>query len=121
MSNNYKINDSVIFDKIDESLANINIEQLMKVKLEMMKNGEDTSIIDKAISERKRRDELIKIKEKERIKRNRRIFLSSLLNGPSKDIIDPDLMPWENDSNYEKYNYEEEEMEEDDYYFDDDK
>lgn len=129
MSASYKIDDSKLFDNIDELLANLDIKFLMEVKLELMKEGKDTSIIDKAINERNRRDKIItkrkKINQKRLNKLTRQALLMGLINGLSNNNKSSDLMSWEEDAiknnGYEKYNFEEEELEEDDYYFDDDK
>ena len=108
-------------------------------------NGDDTEIMDKAIAERKRRDEVIR-KEQERQqklqeaeerkwrKRYRRAAFFGLLSGifdglsgsnSNTNSSDTDyLMPWEEDlvkkGEYEPYHFEEEDMEEDDYYYEDD-
>ena len=55
MGISYKIDDSIIFENIDETLANVDIKYLMQAKLELMKEGKDTSVIDKAIKERKKK------------------------------------------------------------------
>ena len=131
----YKIDDSIIYDNIDESLARLDLKYLMKAKLEMMKEGKDTSILDKAINERKRRDKKMeedkkrRIKQEEKMKRqNRRAILFGLLDGltsstKSNDSVDDGLMSWEKDAiknnGYESHNFEEEDLEEDDYYFED--
>ena len=131
MSANYSIDDSIIFDKVDNMLANYDLEDLMKVKSELLKEGKDTSVIDKAIKERKRRDEIIRKNEIRKIiqeRRMRRELMLGLFKGVAsgaKSKSDNDLMPWEEDAlkkeGYEPHNFEEEELEEDDYYFDDDK
>ena len=137
MSANYKIDDSIVFKNIDETLVNMDIKYLMQTKLELMKEGKDTSVIDKAIKERKRRDEVIKKnnerranQEKRMNKMKRRALVLGLIDGLSSDLktnntVDNDLMSWEEDAiknyGYEKHNFEEEEVEEDDYYFEDDK
>lgn len=135
MGKEYKIDDSIVFKRVDETLANIDITRLEKVREELVKNGEDTFLIDKAIKERKRRDEII-MKNKKEQEKNRRTglggailfgLLEGFASGSSKSSkkSDNDLMPWEEDAlkheGYEKYNFEEEELEEDDYYYDDDK
>ena len=133
MERDIQIDDSILFDNIDELLANIDLSDLIEVKNELLKENKDTSIIDKAIKERKRRDEILKkeqkqIQEKEKNKRKmfRKATIISLLTGlTSNNNLNNDLMSWEEDAiknnEYEPFNFEEEELEEDDYYFDDDK
>lgn len=97
MSTVYNIDESVIFDRVDEVLASLDIGTLELVRQNLIEKNEDTSIIDKVIEDKKRRNQ----------------------------NIDNGLMSWEEDAiknnGYEEYNFEEEELEEDDYYFDDDK
>lgn len=137
MSHTYKIDDSVVFKSIDETLANVDLKYLMKAKLEMMKEGQDTSIIDKAIEERKRRDQIAlknkrqkELQEKKLAKQTRSALFWGLISGFSskpntQKMEDNDLMNWEKDAitngGYESHNFEEEELEEDDYYYEDDK
>ena len=135
MSANYKIDDSGLFDSLDEILANIDPKVLEQAKLELSKEGKDTSIVNKAINERKRRDkrlEIIEKRKKQEEKRQRKMMRGALLMGlfdglfgDSKPSSNNDLMPWEEDAKknegYEDHNFEEEELEEDDYYYDDDK
>lgn len=135
MSHTYKIDDSIVFKSVDETLANVDLKYLMQAKLEMLKEGKDTSILDKAIEERKRRDEMtLKYKkqkehqEKKLSKQRRRALLFGLISGlsPKQNVqnLDNSLMPWEQDAikdGYESFNFEEEELEEDDFYYDDDK
>lgn len=137
MGISYKIDDSIIFENIDETLANVDIKYLMQAKLELMKEGKDTSVIDKAIKKRKRRDEAIKKNNERRVnqerrmsKMKRRALIWGLIDGLSSSIksnntVENDLMSWEEDAvkndGYKSHNFEEEELEEDDYYFEDDK
>lgn len=137
MGISYKIDDSIIFENIDETLANVDIKYLMQAKLELMKEGKDTSVIDKAIKERKRRDEAIKKNNERRVnqerrmsKMKRRALIWGLIDGLSSSIksnntVENELMSWEEDAvkngGYKSHNFEEEELEEDDYYFEDDK
>ena len=124
MGHTYKVDDSIVFDRIDETLANIDLEYLMKAKLEMMKEGKDTSILDKALEERKRRDKLIKTSQNKKLRHSLFLGLLSGINEISNSKSN-DLMSWEEDAikndGYESFNFEEEELEDDDYYFDDDK
>ncbi len=109
----------------------------MQAKLELMKEGKDTSVIDKAIKERKRRDEVIKKNNERRINQEKRMnkmkrhaLVWGLIDGissgiKSNDVADNDLMCWEEDAikndSYESHNFEEEDLEQDDYYFEDEK
>lgn len=139
ISYTFTIDDSNIFDYLDETFANVDISILEKVRQENIKNNEDTEIIDKAIKERKRRDEeIIKEKKQEELeerkwrKRYRRATFFGLLSGifdgfnnKSTSYGNPDyLMPWEKDltnkGEYEYFNFEEDELEEDDFYYEDD-
>lgn len=141
VSAHYTIDDSGVFKAIDETLANIDISILEQARQNDINNGESTEILDKAIAERKRRDEAIR-KEQERQqkiqeaedrkwrKKYRRAglfgFFSGLFGGLSNSTASSrhdDLMPWEEDlvkkREYEPYRFEEENTEEDDYYHDD--
>ena len=126
-----------IEDFLDDFIADMPLEVLEEVRKQDIAAGEDTEIIDKAIRERKRRDEIIRqeqerqeAEQKKWKKIHRRAALYGLLNGLSnsksnKDSIDTDnLMPWEEDlvkkKEYEPYHFEEEDMEEDDFYYEDD-
>ncbi len=115
MTNN-NIDNSVLFKKINDTLANIDLKTLETVRKEMLKEGKDVHLLDKAIDERKRRDDLI-------VSDNKGSILD--LFNPPKEEDDDDLMPWEKeamkDKEYEPQNFEEEDLEEDDYYFEDDK
>ena len=106
MGTSYKIDDSIVFKSIDETLANVDIKYLMKAKLELMKEGKDASVIDKAIEERKRRDEVIKKNNERRVNQERKMnkikrqallwgLIDGLLSGiKSNNSIDNDLMSW---------------------------
>jgi hypothetical protein len=132
-------------EALDDFIAGMPLEVLEAVRQQDIANGDDTEIMDKAIAERKRRDEVIR-KEQERQqrlqeaeerkwrKRYRRAAFFGLLSGlfdglsssnSSNNSSDTDyLMPWEEDlvekGEYEPYHFEEEEMEEDDFYYEDD-
>lgn len=141
ISAHYTIDDSRVFKAIDETLANVDISILEQARQNDINNGESTEILDKAITERKRRDEAIhkeqerqqKIQEAEDRKWRKRYrraglfgFLSGLFGGLSKSdksSQNDDLMPWEEElvkkGEYEPYHFEEENTDEDDYYHDD--
>ena len=95
MSTVYNIDESVIFDRVDEVLASLDIGTLELVRQNLIEKNEDTSIIDKVIEDKKRRNQ----------------------------NIDNGLMSWEEDlvkkCEYEPFHFEEENMEEDDYYYED--
>lgn len=121
----YSFDDSALFKRIDETLANVDLKYLEQSRKEMLKEGKDVSILDKAIAERKRRDKLKLKNEMKEAKRVRKAAFLGLMNGLFGPAIEKDdMMPWEKDAmendDYESYNFEEEELEEDDYYFDDD-
>ena len=123
MSAEYRFDETQLFNRVDEALVNLDMKVLMMAKLEMMKKHEDTSLIDKAIAEKERREK----KQTKSNKSNRKSLLFALIDGlTSSDTSNKsDLMSWEEDAikndGYEPFNFEEEELEEDDYYFDDDK
>lgn len=52
----YTFDDSIIFDALNEKIAEIPLEVLKKAREESIKNGESTEIIDKAIKEKMRCD-----------------------------------------------------------------
>ena len=132
-------------ETLDDFIASMPLEVLEAVRKQDVANGDDTEIMDKAITERKRRDEIIR-REQERQqklqeaeerkwrKRYRRAAFFGLLSGLFEGLSDSSsnsssndtdyLMPWEQDlvdkGEYEPYHFEEEEMEEDDFYYEDD-
>lgn len=56
ISMQYIIDDSGIFDAMDETLANVDISILEKARQEDIKKSKSTKILDKAINERNKRD-----------------------------------------------------------------
>lgn len=122
-----KLDDSKLYDGIDEKVSDLDLSILEKVRQEDIKNGESTEIIDKAIRGRKRKNALINNKKEK--SNNRHLFLGLLASSFDSDFKssshDNDyLMPWEkdlvNERKYESNSFEEEELEDDDYYFEDD-
>ena len=132
----YTIDDSQVFDAIDDKLSNIDLKNLYKIKEKLESSNDDTELIDKAIVNRKKKDLI----EKENLKRLRKherkenhlslgqilcgLFLGLPKNKKSTNTKKIEhLMPWEqeevNKGNYETWNFEEEELEDDDYYNDD--
>lgn len=137
----------VVDDALEEILDNYIAEFPLPI-LEMARDkniecGDSTEIIDKAINERKQRDEIIRKEllkqqsiQEEITRKNKKIvrravflgFLSKtfdILNSNNSKSHNTDyLMPWEQDlvdnGEYEPYHFEEEEMEEDDFYYEDD-
>lgn len=125
-----------IIDRLDNILASLPIDVLEEYKKNNLEDGNDVSMFDKAIEEKKRREqELYRQKAKWR-KRARRVALFSFLagvfeglkdfHGNSSTYFDDStdyLMPWEKDQvdsgEYEPYQFEEEDMDEDDYYYED--
>ena len=137
MGASFNFDESSYLNMIDDKLSNLDLDVLIKAKYELLKDNKDTSVIDKAINENRRRT-IIMEKEKEREEKERsKQFRSGLFWGlisgltsdsgssSSNSKSDNDLMPWEEDAikndHYEPHNFEEEELEDDDYYFDDDK
>jgi uncharacterized Zn finger protein len=115
----FTIDNSAIFNSIDNILANVDTSILEKVRQDNIKNGKSTEIVDKAISQRKN------AKVQKKYRKNTFFGLLSRLfdDSSSKSCSNKDyLMPWEQDyvnkGEYEPYQFEEEELEEDDYYED---
>lgn len=132
----YTIDDSFIYEQIDERLANIDLTTLEKMKQASIDNEENTELIDKAIIERKKRDKILleqkKREERENLKSSKmrkRSILFGILSGlfgsnsNKSKVNQPSFMPWEEKEikkgNYEAYQFEEEELEDDDYYNED--
>ena len=111
----YVIDDSSIYAKIDEKLANMDTGILNKAKQEDGNN----KIIDKAIKERKRREK----GNKSNGRIGLLVFLSELSNNSKVKPKEVYLMSNEreevNKGSYEEHNFEEEELEDDDYYNED--
>ena len=119
VSSSVLIDDSNIYDRIDNVIDNIDVSILKKIKKE-----KSNEVLDRAI-ERKQ------FKKKQLEKRKKKSFLIQLLsslfseeNNNSKNSNSSSLMPWEKelvDKNvYEPYHFEEEDLEDDDYYSEDD-
>lgn len=84
-----------VFDAIDNIIAEVPLPILEKVRQDDIEKGEDTSIMDKAIKERKRRDELIRKQqerqykiEKEYQKKMRKKLRRAVFFGLLKGIFD---------------------------------
>lgn len=147
----YSLDDSRIFDAVDKKLASIPSDKLEYVKEEMLKKGDDTELIDKAIKNSKAREKRIKrIENKKKIKSffNALDVISNIVLFPikiffalviglnegsssskssslEKEIDNYGLEEWQKDlvrkGEYDPWNFEEEDLEEDDYYYEDDK
>lgn len=137
----FTIDDSGVYDVLDNYFASMPREVLEQVRNDDIERGENTEIIDKAIAERKKRDEDEKLRQisneikEQKQERKATIGLGKMLffgllgamfspsSSKSKSSFDY-LMPWEQDlvnkGNYDPWNFEEEELEEDDYYYEDD-
>lgn len=104
------------------------LDQLNQIRDKLIKDGNNTSIIDKSISIKK---EYLNKKEKEEKEFERRVrivnkqaFWSGLLGGlVSGKQLNSDLTSWEKqemiNNELEEYNFEEEVADEDDFYSDD--
>ncbi|MBR1376412.1 MAG: hypothetical protein IJ565_01165 [Bacilli bacterium] len=115
-------------DFISANLANsLDLNTLLEIKRQMVKNGDDTELIDGAIEYAKKMNSNIDESSNLIGKAAKVGALASILdifsNSKSKNT-NSDLMPWEQDlvdkGEYEPYHFEEEEMDEDDYYYEDD-
>lgn len=102
MSKKYEADETLLFDSIDKTLANMDLLVLEKARQECIKNNESTEIIDKAI--------------KEKHSRNRIELLDDMSNLSSKKENNNDILDI---NRYEEYNMEEEELEEDDFHYED--
>lgn len=102
MSKKYEVDETLLFDSIDKTLANMDLLVLEKARQECIKNNESTEIIDKAI--------------KEKHSRNRIELLDDMSNLSSKKENNNDILDI---NRYEEYNMEEEELEEDDFHYED--
>ena len=107
---------------------NYSLEELNEIKEELIKQKEDTKIIDKAISmkENYRKKELEEEKEMRRKVRvvNKAAFFSGLLGGlTSGKKLNNDLTSWEMqeliNNDLEENNFEEEITDDDDFYNED--
>jgi uncharacterized Zn finger protein len=123
----FTIDNSAIFDAVDNALANVDISILKKARQDNIKNGKSTEIIDKAIRQRQRRDAQNKKSRKSYKKASffgllSRLFFESCSSSSKARSNTDYLMPWEqklvDKGEYEPYQFEEEELEEDDYYED---
>ena len=134
----YAINDDFIFDAIDKKIESIDLDKLKYIREQFIKDGEDTEIIDRAIKNKIKKEEMLKLKQQREEdlsffdmmflytlygKGMNKLFKHSKSRGSSYQE-DPDgLMPWERElvdnGEHEPYQFEEEELEEDDYYYED--
>ena len=120
-------------DELEEQFVHMyankySLSQLNQIRDELIRQNEDSSIIDKAIKEREN-----KIKEKEKEEKeferkvrivNKQAFWSGLLGGlASGKKLNSDLTSWEMqemiNNDLEPSNFEEEIEDEDDFYSDD--
>ena len=104
MSKEYEFDESPLLDRIDNMLENMDPEYLLQAREELIKEGKDTEIIDKALA-------------KQQEQKQKPPGLLDLLFGMSTKK-NKETISKEND--YEPYNFEEEDLEEDDYYYEDD-
>lgn len=114
-------NNEPLFDRLDEYIESMPMEVLEKAKNQTILEGEDTSILDKAIKNKLAQQK--KLEEQERLerKRMRRTIFAGFIDGlfnSSKGSKQEQTNIYEKD--YEPYQFEEEELEEDDYYYEDD-
>lgn len=138
----FTIDDSPMFDALDNYFANLPLNALEEARKQMIENNEDTGIIDKAIKERKRIDDEIKNKQ-EHSRNNEQQFQPKAKKSVRKTIFDGifsnlfnnsinsnendsfDLTPLEkteiHKGNYDSFQFEEDGLEEDDYYYEDEK
>ena len=107
----YNIDDSMVYESIDKMFDDIDLEYLIMARDELIRDGEDTEIIDKVIEKRKGNKE----RESKDIDVSKMGSILGLIEGLKKKN-NSDV-----DNDYEDYNFEEEELEDDDYYFEDDK
>lgn len=119
-----------VFDDLDNYIENLPLELLEEARERQLISGEDTEILDKAISNKK-----IQIKkEKELNKKNIKLMKKAAIHGFIEGLLrqqiklnhyDKDLSNYEIEEitkgNYENYQFEEEYLEEDDFYYEDDK
>lgn len=113
-------NDEPLFDVLDAYIESMPIDVLEKAKKQTILEGEDTSILDKAIKNKLAHQQ--KLEEEEKLERKRRrksIFAGFIygLFGSKKENKNEKISLYEKD--YEPYQFEEEELEEDDYHYDD--
>lgn len=114
-------NNEPLFDRLDEYIESMPMEVLEKAKNQTILEGEDTSILDKAIKNKLAQQK--KLEEQERLerKRMRRAIFAGFIDGlfnSGKGSKQEQTNIYEKD--YEPYQFEEEELEEDDYYYEDD-
>lgn len=140
----YTIDNDEIFNAIDNKLVNIPSEKLEKARTELIKNNEDTEIIDKAIKNGKTHKKQIKKRKTNTLFKTLdtisyiilfpiKIFFAIVCglregstqsnnNSLEKEMNNYGLEEWQKDlvrkGNYNPWNFEEEELEEDDYYYD---
>lgn len=104
MSREYEFDESSLLDQVDNMLENMDPKYLLQSREELIKEGKDTEIIDKA---------LYKQQEQKQKPPGLLDLLFGMNTKKNKETISK-----END--YEPYNFEEEDLEEDDYYYEDD-
>ena len=109
------MDDSFIFDEIDDILLNVDLDTLKQARENMINNGEDTSIIDNTINKKLE----IERKEKEEDKQYRKLCRDAAFLGLVGGLITDRKNKINYNNNYEPYQFEEEELEDDDYYNED--
>ena len=109
------MDDSFIFDEIDDTLLNTDLDILKQARENMIRNGEDTSIIENAINRKIEIDR----KEKEEEKQYKELCKDAAFLGLVGGLISDKSSKTNYNNDYEPYQYEEEELEDDDYYNED--
>jgi len=111
-----EINDNDLFDKLDFYIENMPLEVLEETKIKLLEDGSDTSVIDKAIKNKKIEIRKNEIKRKNNNKIIGKTLLSCTILGLRSNSKTEDF----NDKiNYDSTSFEEEELEDDDYYYED--
>lgn len=121
----YTIDESSIFEAVDSKLASLDKDTLLKIRKKLKEQNEDTELIDKALMNKSKQEQLAKEENKSGLLSTLfGVFLGLSDNKHNKKEKQTDyLMPWEQEEvkkgNYDPWNFEEEELEDDDYYNDD--
>ena len=115
----YTIDESSIFEAVDNKLASLDKDTLLKIRKKLKEQNEDTELIDKALMNKSKEENKSGL-----LSTLFGVFLGLSDNKHNKKEKQTDyLMPWEQEEvkkgNYDPWNFEEEELEDDDYYNDD--
>lgn len=103
--------DDPLIQRLDAYIESMPIDVLEQARLKTIQDNEDTSILDKAIKNKKQKEKELKRKDRKSLFN---MFIHSLIFDNKKNNKQDNIY-----NDYEPFNFEEQELEEDDFHYDD--